>query len=285
MTAPEHAGGRNCPSGTAFLRHRSPPRSSSPERAAYEARSAARRRSTSRGVPRAPRPHGGRGPARLRAQRVEPALVEEVVARAARGRLRRRRRVRAPLRRGPPQPRRLGLGADRAPAGRARRRPRADPRRPRRRQRRRETAATTSSQAACELLARRFPIPPETPRDLERALGFLVRKGYELELAHDALRRHANADDRGLTRPPCNDSRMALWHRKPKQETRADPLEAAPPFPDFPYHPDPREHGLDRRRDDPAARSVATRYGYVYVGPVFARRRHDRRPVLPLVHR
>jgi len=46
---------------------------------------------------------------------------------------------------------------------------------------------------ARELLARRFPRPPETPRDLERALGFLVRKGYELELAHDALRRHAQA--------------------------------------------------------------------------------------------
>jgi regulatory protein len=48
-------------------------------------------------------------------------------------------------------------------------------------------------EAACELLARRFPQPPDTPRDLERALGFLVRKGYELELAHDALRRHAGA--------------------------------------------------------------------------------------------
>jgi regulatory protein len=48
--------------------------------------------------------------------------------------------------------------------------------------------------AACELLARRFPAPPETPRDLERALGFLVRKGYALELAHDALRRHHGAD-------------------------------------------------------------------------------------------
>jgi len=47
--------------------------------------------------------------------------------------------------------------------------------------------------AACELLARRFPQPPDTPRDRERALGFLVRKGYELELAHDALRRHAAA--------------------------------------------------------------------------------------------
>ena len=44
--------------------------------------------------------------------------------------------------------------------------------------------------AATALLARRFPTPPETPKDRERALGFLVRKGYELELAHDALRRH-----------------------------------------------------------------------------------------------
>jgi regulatory protein len=47
--------------------------------------------------------------------------------------------------------------------------------------------------AACELLARRFPVPPDTPRDRDRALGFLVRKGYELELAYDALRRHAAA--------------------------------------------------------------------------------------------
>jgi regulatory protein len=52
-------------------------------------------------------------------------------------------------------------------------------------------------QAACDLLARRFPHPPETPRDLERALGFLVRKGYDLDLAHDALRRHANATIEG----------------------------------------------------------------------------------------
>jgi regulatory protein len=48
--------------------------------------------------------------------------------------------------------------------------------------------------AARELLARRFPDPPQTPRELERALGFLVRKGYALELAHDALRRHAGVE-------------------------------------------------------------------------------------------
>ena len=50
-------------------------------------------------------------------------------------------------------------------------------------------------EAALELLARRFPQPPETLRDRDRALGMLVRKGYELELAHDALRRHAGVTD------------------------------------------------------------------------------------------
>ena len=49
--------------------------------------------------------------------------------------------------------------------------------------------------AALALLARRFPEPPATPRDAQRALGMLVRKGYGLELAHDALRRHAGASE------------------------------------------------------------------------------------------
>jgi regulatory protein len=46
--------------------------------------------------------------------------------------------------------------------------------------------------AAVALLRRRFPAAPSTPRDCERAIGVLVRKGYALELAHDALRRHAD---------------------------------------------------------------------------------------------
>jgi regulatory protein len=50
-------------------------------------------------------------------------------------------------------------------------------------------------EAALELLARRFPDPPSTPRERDRALGVLVRKGYDLELAHDALRRHAGVRD------------------------------------------------------------------------------------------
>jgi regulatory protein len=50
-------------------------------------------------------------------------------------------------------------------------------------------------EAALALLRRRFPDPPATPRDCQRALGVLVRKGYELELAYDALRRHAGVDE------------------------------------------------------------------------------------------
>ena len=44
--------------------------------------------------------------------------------------------------------------------------------------------------AAVALLARRFPSPPREERDLNRALGLLVRRGYELELAHDAIRAY-----------------------------------------------------------------------------------------------
>ena len=42
--------------------------------------------------------------------------------------------------------------------------------------------------AAVELLRRRIGRPPETDRERERALGLLVRRGYELELAYDAVR-------------------------------------------------------------------------------------------------
>jgi regulatory protein len=48
-------------------------------------------------------------------------------------------------------------------------------------------------EAAAALLARRFRTPPSTPRERDRALGVLLRKGYDLELAHDALRRFAAA--------------------------------------------------------------------------------------------
>jgi regulatory protein len=46
-------------------------------------------------------------------------------------------------------------------------------------------------EAALAILRRRFPDPPATLRERDRALGALLRKGYELELAYDAVRRHA----------------------------------------------------------------------------------------------
>ena len=45
-------------------------------------------------------------------------------------------------------------------------------------------------EAAVELLRRRLPAPPRDDRERNRALGLLARRGYELELAHDAIRRY-----------------------------------------------------------------------------------------------
>ena len=50
-------------------------------------------------------------------------------------------------------------------------------------------------EAAVALLRRRVPGVPATPRERDRALGMLVRKGYGLELAYDALRRYAGVDE------------------------------------------------------------------------------------------
>jgi regulatory protein len=44
---------------------------------------------------------------------------------------------------------------------------------------------------ALELLRRRFPAPPTTRRDRDRALGVLIRKGYEPEIALDAIAVYA----------------------------------------------------------------------------------------------
>lgn len=45
--------------------------------------------------------------------------------------------------------------------------------------------------AALALLQRRFPLLGDDPRDQRRALGVLVRKGYDSELAWDVIRAHA----------------------------------------------------------------------------------------------
>jgi regulatory protein len=50
-------------------------------------------------------------------------------------------------------------------------------------------------EAALALLRRRVPQPPETLLERDRALGMLLRKGYERELAYDAVRLHAGAVD------------------------------------------------------------------------------------------
>lgn len=46
---------------------------------------------------------------------------------------------------------------------------------------------------ALEILRRRFPSPPRERRDRDRALAVLLRKGYDAELALDALTAHARA--------------------------------------------------------------------------------------------
>ncbi len=46
-------------------------------------------------------------------------------------------------------------------------------------------------EAAGALLRRRFPALDDDPREQRRAYGVLVRKGYDQELAWDAIRAHA----------------------------------------------------------------------------------------------
>ncbi len=42
--------------------------------------------------------------------------------------------------------------------------------------------------AAVAVLSRRLPIPPSDEREREKALGLLVRRGYELDVAYAAVR-------------------------------------------------------------------------------------------------
>jgi regulatory protein len=48
-------------------------------------------------------------------------------------------------------------------------------------------------EAALELLRRRVRAVPSSDRERDRALGMLVRKGYDLELAYDAVRAFERA--------------------------------------------------------------------------------------------
>ena len=56
-------------------------------------------------------------------------------------------------------------------------------------------AVADERDAALELLRRRFPQPPCDPRECNRALGVLIRKGYDSELALDVLRRYCGAGE------------------------------------------------------------------------------------------
>jgi regulatory protein len=50
--------------------------------------------------------------------------------------------------------------------------------------------AESQFSAALAILSRRFRTPPESDRDRDRALGFLVRKGYEADVAYDVIRAY-----------------------------------------------------------------------------------------------
>jgi regulatory protein len=53
------------------------------------------------------------------------------------------------------------------------------------------TTPQSELERAVALLRRRFPAAPESRRERDRALGVLLRKGYDGELALDALAAHA----------------------------------------------------------------------------------------------
>lgn len=57
--------------------------------------------------------------------------------------------------------------------------------------------AGTELGRALSLLRRRFPAPPGDRRSRDRALGVLLRKGYDPELAFEALAAHAGVDSDG----------------------------------------------------------------------------------------
>jgi regulatory protein len=57
-----------------------------------------------------------------------------------------------------------------------------------------QASEETELDRALALLRRRFPAPASDRRERERAFGVLIRKGYDSELALDALAAHARGD-------------------------------------------------------------------------------------------
>jgi regulatory protein len=58
-----------------------------------------------------------------------------------------------------------------------------------------ETEGGSEIDRALALLRRRFPAAPREHRERERALGVLVRKGYEVEVALDAIAAYTHCAD------------------------------------------------------------------------------------------
>jgi regulatory protein len=58
-----------------------------------------------------------------------------------------------------------------------------------------EQGAGTEIERALALLRRRFPSPPRDRRERDRALGVLLRKGYDADLALDAIAAHGRQMD------------------------------------------------------------------------------------------
>lgn len=58
-----------------------------------------------------------------------------------------------------------------------------------------DPAEAGDHERAAALLRQRFPVPPAGRRERERALGMLLRKGYEPDLAIDALRAYRGDGD------------------------------------------------------------------------------------------
>lgn len=55
-------------------------------------------------------------------------------------------------------------------------------------------AAGGELERALALLTRRFPDPPREHRERQRALGMLLRRGYELDLALEAIAAHSRSE-------------------------------------------------------------------------------------------
>ena len=59
----------------------------------------------------------------------------------------------------------------------------------------RPISSESEFERAVDLLRRRFPVPPSDRRERDRALGVLARKGYDSELALEALTAYARDAD------------------------------------------------------------------------------------------